>query len=71
MTTHTAASPEPPAKWRAGDLPILSRLGPLRRFAEIGIADYPREVRIRLAIINVMALLIAVTSMTYVATYAS
>jgi len=71
MTTHTAASPEPPAKWRAGDLPMLSRLGPLRRFAEIGIADYPREERIRLAIINVMALLIAVTSMTYVATYAS
>lgn len=50
---------------------FLSWLGPLRRFAEIGIAGYPREVRIRLAIINVMALLIAVTSMTYVATYAS
>ncbi|ODS00571.1 hypothetical protein AUC68_15120 [Methyloceanibacter methanicus] len=50
---------------------FLSWLGPLRRFAEIGIAGYPREVRIRLAIINVMALLIAATSMTYVATYAS
>jgi adenylate cyclase len=71
MTPRHSSRTQSPAHGGASDLPILNRLGPLRKFAEIGIAGYPRESRIRLAIINVMALLIAVTSMTYVATYAS
>ena len=71
MTRRSVPQTETPPQKNAADLPLLNRLGPLRRFAEIGIAGYPREVRVRLAIINVMALLIAFTSMTYVATYAS
>ena len=71
MSPRSASHMVSPPRRRAADLPILDRLGPLRRYAEIGIAGYPREVRIRLAVINVMAVLIAFTSMAYVATYAS
>ncbi|MEM7192768.1 MAG: NADAR domain-containing protein [Pseudomonadota bacterium] len=51
--------------------PFLAWLGPFRRFIEIGLEHHPREVRLRLAVINAMALLIAATSLGYVATYAS
>ena len=69
----TRSVPESPqdVPRNSAEWPFLSRLGPLRRFIEFGIGAYPREARIRLAIVNAMALLIAATSMTYVATYAA
>jgi len=71
MSLRPISQTERPPREGVAELPNLKWLGPLRRFAEIGIAGYPRETRIRLAIINVMALLIAFSSMTYVVTYAS
>ncbi|MDJ0512355.1 MAG: adenylate/guanylate cyclase domain-containing protein [Methyloceanibacter sp.] len=71
MSLRPISQTDRPPREGATELLNLKWLGPLRRFAEIGIAGYPREVRLRLAIINVMALLIAFASMTYVVTYAS
>ena len=71
MSLRPISQTDRPPRESATVLPSLKQLGPLRRFAEIGIAGYPREVRLRLAIINVMALLIAFASVTYVVTYAS
>ena len=47
------------------DAPLFSWLGPLGRLAELGTAGYPRAVRRRLTIVNVMAFLIAVFSVIY------
>ena len=47
------------------DAPLFNWLGPLGRLAELGTAGYPRAVRRRLTIVNVMAFLIAVFSVIY------
>ena len=52
------------------DAPLFAWLGPLSRFAELGTAGYPRAVRRRLSIVNVMALLIAVFSAVYAVVFA-
>jgi len=46
-------------------------LAPLIRFAEIGTAGYPRDVRRRLTIVNVMVFMIAVSSASYAGVFAS
>ena len=46
-------------------------LGPLGRFAEVGTAGYERAVRRRLAIVNLMALTIAVFSVIYSVVFAA
>jgi adenylate cyclase len=46
-------------------------LGPLGRFAEFGTAGYPRAVRRRLAIVNLMALTIAIFSVVYAGVFAA
>ena len=51
--------------------PLLAWLGPLAGFIEFGTAGYPRPVRRRLKIVNVMALLIAVFSAVYACVFAS
>jgi adenylate cyclase len=51
--------------------PPLSWLQSLARFAEFGTAGYPRAVRRRLAIVNAMALLIALFSIVYAILFAS
>lgn len=53
------------------DAPLFTWLGPLGRFAELGTAGYPRLTRRRLAIVNLMALLIAAFSAVYAGVYAS
>jgi adenylate cyclase len=58
--TVAAARNTPPFAW----------LGPVAGFAEIGTAGYPRPVRQRLAIVNLMALLIAVFSAVYAGVFA-
>jgi adenylate cyclase len=50
--------------------PRFAWLAPLLRFAELGTAGYPRPVRRRLAIVNMMALLIAVFSAVYIGVFA-
>lgn len=55
---------------RARAAPLFAWLGPLARFAELGTAAYPRAVRRRLTIVNMMALLIAVFSAIYAAVFA-
>jgi adenylate cyclase len=52
------------------DNPLFAWLGPLRAFAEWGTSGYPRDVRRRLTIINVMALMIAISSAVYAGVYA-
>jgi adenylate cyclase len=52
------------------DAPLFAWLGPLAGFAEAGTAGYPRLVRRRLAIVNVMAFVIAVFSAVYVGVFA-
>jgi len=47
------------------DVPLFAWLGPLARFAELGTEFYPRPVRRRLIIVNVVAFLIAVFSAVY------
>ena len=54
----------------ARDAPQFAWLGPLAGFAEAGTAGYPRLVRRRLAIVNVMAFVIAVFSAIYVGVFA-
>ena len=50
--------------------PLFAWLGPLAGFAEFGTAGYSRPVRRRLAIVNVMALLIAAFSVIYAGVFA-
>jgi adenylate cyclase len=50
--------------------PLFAWLGPLARFAEFSTAGYPRPVRRRLTIVNVMAFLIAVFSAVYACVFA-
>src|SRR5690606_20382119 len=50
--------------------PLFAWLGVFARLAEAGTAGYPRPVRRRLAIINLMAFLIAVFSAVYAAVFA-
>jgi adenylate cyclase len=50
--------------------PLFAWLGPLAKFAALGTAGYPRPVRRRLAIVNVMAFLIAVFSAIYACVFA-
>ncbi len=52
------------------DAPLFAWLGPLVRFAEIGTARYPRNMRRRLTIVNVMAMMIAVSSAVYAGLFA-
>ncbi|MGI8723926.1 MAG: adenylate/guanylate cyclase domain-containing protein [Methyloceanibacter sp.] len=47
------------------DAPLFAWLGPLALFAELGTSFYPRPVRRRLIIVNVMAFLIALFSAVY------
>lgn len=54
----------------ARDAPLFAWLGPAARFAEIGTAGYPRDVRRRLTIVNVMAIMIAVSSASYAGVFA-
>jgi adenylate cyclase len=51
--------------------PLFAWLGPLNRFAELGTKGYPRLTRRRLAIVNLMALLIAAFSAVYAVVYAT
>ncbi|WP_410962510.1 hypothetical protein, partial [Salmonella sp. SAL4358] len=53
-----------PQTLSASDAPF-AWLGPLGRFAEFGTELYPRSVRRRLAIVNLMALTIAIFSVVY------
>ena len=46
-------------------------LGPLAGFAEFGTAGYPRAIRRRLTIVNLMALTIAIFSVVYAGVFAS
>ena len=50
--------------------PVFAWLGPLSAFAEFGTEGYPRAVRRRLTIVNMMALLIAVFSAVYAGVFA-
>ena len=52
------------------DVRLLAWLGPLARFAEAGTESYPRFVRRRLIIVNVMAFLIALFSAIYACVFA-
>ncbi len=54
----------------ARDAPLFAWMGPLARFAEFGTEDYPRPVRRRLTIVNVMAFLIAIFSAGYAVVFA-
>ena len=54
----------------ARDAPLFAWLGPLAGFAEMGTAGYPRAVRRRLTIVNVMAFLIAIFSAVYACVFA-
>ncbi len=54
-----------------GNAPLFAWLGPLNRFAELGTEGYPRLTRRRLAIVNLMALLIAAFSAVYAVVYAT
>jgi len=53
------------------DAPLFAWLGPFVRFAEFGTAGYPRNVRRRLTIVNVMAFMIAIFSGVYAALFAA
>ncbi|MGH6792752.1 MAG: adenylate/guanylate cyclase domain-containing protein [Methyloceanibacter sp.] len=52
------------------DAPLFAWMGPLARFAEFGTEGYPRPVRRRLTIVNVMAFLIAIFSAGYAVLFA-
>jgi adenylate cyclase len=52
------------------DAPLFAWLGPLNRFAELGTTGYPRPVRRRLTIVNLMAFTVAVFSAVYVIVFA-
>jgi adenylate cyclase len=53
------------------DGPLFAWLGRFTRFAELGTAGYPRDVRRRLTIVNVMAFMIAVSSAIYAVMFAA
>jgi adenylate cyclase len=55
----------------ARDAPLFAWLGGLAGLAELGTAGYPRPVRRRLTIINLMAFLIATFSAVYVGVFAA
>lgn len=57
------------ARLASRDDPLFVWLGPLRPFAEWGTSGYPRDVRRRLTIVNVMALMIAIFSAVYVGVF--
>ena len=59
------------ARMAARDAPFFTWLGPFARFAEFGTADYPRNVRRRLTIVNVMAWMIAASSAVYAVMFAA
>jgi adenylate cyclase len=63
MNQSEATAPTSPA-------PVFAWLGPLSAFAELGTAGYPRAVRRRLTIVNLMALLIAFFSFVYAIVFA-
>ncbi len=54
--------------WR--DAPLFAWLGPLSSLLQAGTSGYPRPVRRRLAIVNAMALLIAIFSAAYAVIFA-
>ena len=54
----------------AQNAPLFAWLGRLARYAEAGTAGYPRPVRRRLAIVNLMAFLIAIFSAIYAVVFA-
>jgi adenylate cyclase len=54
----------------ARDAPLFAWLGRLAPYAEIGTQGYPRPVRRRLAIVNLMAFLIAIFSAIYAVVFA-
>ena len=56
---------------RAGrNAPLFAWLGPLARLAELGTEGYPRPARRQMAIVNLMAVLIAVFSAVYAIVFA-
>jgi adenylate cyclase len=63
MNQSEATAPTSPA-------PVFAWLGPLSAFAEFGTQGYPRAVRRRLTIVNLMALLIAFFSFVYAIVFA-
>ena len=52
------------------DVPLFAWLGRLAQFAELGTSFYPRPVRRRLTVVNVMAFLIALFSAVYACVFA-
>jgi adenylate cyclase len=52
------------------DAPFFPWLGPLAAFAEFGTEGYPRPVRRRLTVVNIMALMIAAFSAIYAIVFA-
>jgi adenylate cyclase len=54
----------------ASAAPLFAWLGPLSKFAALGTEGYPRRVRRRLAVVNVMAFLIAIFSAIYACVFA-
>jgi len=54
----------------AQNAPLFAWLGGLARLAELGTSGYPRPVRRRLAIVNLMAFLIAIFSAVYAGLFA-
>jgi adenylate cyclase len=54
----------------AREAPLFAWLGDFARLAELGTGGYPRPVRRRLAIVNLMAFLIAVFSAVYAIVFA-
>jgi hypothetical protein len=55
---------------RRRDAPLFLWLGPLASLAELGTEGYPRPVRRRLTIVNLMAFLVAVFSAVYAVVFA-
>ena len=56
---------------RAGrNAPLFAWLGPFARLAELGTEGYPRPARRQMAIVNLMAVLIAVFSAVYAIVFA-
>jgi adenylate cyclase len=77
MTTRSASKSDP-AELRGSaamhsfrDAPLFAWLGPFVRFAEWGTAVYPRDIRRRLTIVNVMAMMIVVSSVAYAGVFAA
>ena len=61
---------KPASVSEAQNAPLFAWLGRLARYAEAGTAGYPRPVRRRLAIVNLMAFLIAIFSAIYAVVFA-